>query len=46
MNEINTQNYMNNLMFNGDLNQNQNKIFAVNSNWNKGPIQIHKNLKN
>ena len=46
MNEINTQNYMNNLMFNGDLNQNQNKIFAVNSNWNKGPIPIHKNLKN
>ena len=46
MNEINTQNYMNNLMFNGDLNQKKNKIFTANSNWNKGPIQIHKNMKN
>ena len=46
MNEINTQNYMNNLMFNGDLNQKKNKIFTANSNWNKGPIPIHKNMKN
>ena len=45
MNEINTQNYMNNLMFNGDLNQNQNKIFAVNSNWDYSLCNFLKNQK-
>ena len=47
MNEINTQNYinMNNLLFSGDLNSNNNKMFSVNSNWNNGPIPIPKSTK-